>query len=177
MGKLSDLKHIYEAYVNEMNIGIMPDGPSIGSGLNPKPPHINAPVVKIPGQAEEEIVSVEEPKEAPEDSNLEMAKSQVFGILKSANELMNRLQTASEVEPWQLAKIVKACDYVCSINNSLQYDEFEKCQKEMQDGMEDINKGMLVVSQIKDMLTGEDMSVNEEVLRTVIFNIECLQSK
>jgi hypothetical protein len=186
MGKLSDLKYIYETYkkdvVEELNIGIMPDAPSLNTSANPKPAHVDNLRIRVPGQAEEEKMCgicnaspcgcVQE-----EDGNLSMAKSEVFKILKSANTLMERLQTAKEVEPWQLSKIVKASDYLCSVANNIEYSEFEKCQKDIESGMRDINNGMIVVSQIKDMLAGEDVSVNEEVLKTVIFNIECLKQK
>lgn len=196
MGKLTDLKHIYEAYkkdvVEELNIGIMPAGPGLNTSANPKPAHVDNLRIRVPGQADEEMCSI--CNESPcgccstcgnspcgcnqeEDGNLSMAKSEVFKILKSANTLMNRLQTANEVEPWQLSKIVKASDYLCSVANNIEYSEFEKCQKDLESGMKDINNGMVVVSQIKDMLAGEDASVNEEVLKTVIFNIECLKQK
>ena len=90
---------------------------------------------------------------------------------------MNFLQGADGLEPWQLSKLVKASDYLCSVASTVEYDEFEKCQKDLETGMRDVGRGMAVVSQIKDMLSGEDMSVNEEVLKNVIFNIECLTEK
>lgn len=178
MGKLTDLKHIYETYkqgrINELNIGIPDLGP-INSPQNTLEP--------IPSQDDEHHCSAcnsspcscNSAKE--EDSNLQMAKSELYSILKSADALMGRLQTASTLEPWQLSKLVKANDYVNSVANTVEYDEFEKTQKDMECGMRDINKGMMVVSQIKDMLAGEDISVNEQVLKSVIFNIECLNSK
>lgn len=189
MGKLSDLKFIYETYkqdiVNEVNIGITSDAPGLIANANPKPPHITGTKIRTPGQAEEEISHCSScghdpcdcSSERQEDGNLEMAKSEVFKILKAANELMNVLQTADKMEPWQLSKLVKASDYLCSVTGSIEYDEFEKCQKDMESGMSDIKNGMVVVSQIKDMLAGEDLSVNEEVLKSVIFNIECLKSR
>jgi len=176
MGKLKDLKHIYETYkhdvINELNIGTPDLGP------------INLPQGSIdiaPSQDEEHCHSCGETActcdEPKEDSNLQMAKSELYSILKSADSLMGRLQTVTSVEPWQLSKLVKANDYVNAVCNSIEYDEFEKTQKDMETGMRDINKGMIVVSQIKDMLAGEDINVNEEVLKSVIFNIECLNAK
>lgn len=183
MGKLTDLESIYNTYkggvIEELNIGIMPDAPGLVSDANPEPEHVDNLRIRVPGQAEEEMCgscssSLCSCEEEP-DSNVSMAKSEIYKILKSANELMNRLQTVKDIEPWQLSKIVKASDYLCSVSGSVEYNEFEKCQKELSTGMNDINNGMLVVSQIKDMLAGEDINVNEEVLKTVIFNIECLK--
>ena len=57
----------------------------------------------------------------------------------------------------------------------MEYDQFERCQDDLIDGMRDIDSGMSVISRIKDMLAGEDISVNEEVLKQVIFNIECIK--
>lgn len=177
MGKLTDLKHIYETYklgkLNELNIGVPDVGP------------INMPqnnMEEVPSQDDEHCASCNSSpcscsSVEDEDSNLQMAKSELYSILKSADALMSRLQTATTLEPWQLSKLVKANDYVNSVANSVEYDEFEKTQKDMECGMRDINKGMIVVSQIKDMLAGEDISVNEQVLKNVIFNIECLNSK
>jgi hypothetical protein len=200
MGKLTDLTSIYETYkqevIQELNIGIMSDAPGLGSRLNSKPSHSDNLKVNIPGQAEEEQIcnmcgqadckcnsgcsscgKSDCSCNNQEDSNLSMAKSEVFKILKAANELMNRLQTSEKVEPWQLSKLVKASDYLCNVNSSVEYDEFEKCQQDLNSGINDINKGMVVVSKIKDMLASEDLTVNEEVLKNVIFNIECLVEK
>lgn len=177
MGKLTDLKHIYETYkqgiVNELNIGV----PNMGPVDMPQ----NS-IESVPSQDDEHCSACSSSPcscsaQKDEDSNLQMAKSELYSILKSADALMHRLQTASDIEPWQLSKLVKANDYVNSVSNSVEYDEFEKTQKDMECGMRDINKGMVVVSQIKDMLAGEDIGVNEQVLKTVIFNIECLNSK
>lgn len=184
MGKLKDLKAIYNTYKNEIieevNIGIMPDAPGLTSDANPEPEHVDNLRIRVPGQADEEMCGSCEanPCNCNTDgveNNADMAKSEVFKILKAANELMNRLQTVHDIEPWQLSKIVKASDYLCSVSGSVEYNEFEKCQNDLESGMNDINKGMVVVSQIKDMLAGEDINVNEEVLKTVIFNIECLK--
>lgn len=181
MGKLKDIKHIYETYqqdiVNELNINVPTGGPTITSGISDtETPH---PAVK---SEDEESCSLcmSSPcscSNIQDDSNVEMAKSEVFKILKNANQLMNILQKSESIEPWQLSKIVKASDYICSVNSSVEYDEFEKCQKEMEKGINDIKNGMVVVSQIRDMLSGEDIEVNEAVLKNVIFNIECLKIK
>jgi hypothetical protein len=177
MANKADLISIYNTYVNsviEENLGIgepsdapsdMPSHPMQPSGMH---------TISIPNDESEEC-DHETSHSSHEDSNLEMAKSEVYKILKSANELMNLLQCATSLEAWQLSKIVKASDYVCSVKGAVEYDEFEKCQDEMHQGMHDINNGMVVVSKIRDMLTGEDMGVNEEILKQVIFNIECLK--
>jgi hypothetical protein len=104
-----------------------------------------------------------------------MAKSELFKVMRAANDLMNLLQSSNtSVEPWQLSKLVKASDYVCAVKGSLEYDSFEKQCTDLQNGMHELSNGMGIVDQIKNMLSGEDLNVNEEVLRQVIFNIECL---
>jgi len=175
MGKKTDLINIYETYKNEvveeLNIGVPQGGPALHPTLDAQPTNDHMVGIKIKDEDSEHLPC----NEPQEDNNTGMAKSETFSILKNANDLMNLLQTVQKVEPWQLSKLVKANDYITSLKNSLEYDEFEKCQKDMQTGMNDIANGMVVVSKIKDMLTGEDMGVNEEVLKQVIFNIECLK--
>lgn len=172
MGKLTDLTSIYETYqqniVQELSISEPPSTSNI-----PSPPMIPATtsvaVMKSPlSQNDEECLGEGE-------SNSDMAKSELFKIMRSANELMNILQApSSKVEPWQLSKLVKASDYVCAVKGSLEYDSFEKHCSDFKDGMNELQSGMGIVSQIKGMLSGEGMEVNEEILRQVIFNIECL---
>jgi len=177
MANKADLISIYNTYRNnviEENLGIgEPSDAPMGIPTHPMQPS-GMHAVNISSDESEEC-NHEPSCDGHEDSNLEMAKSEVYKILKSANELMNLLQCTTSLEAWQLSKIVKASDYVCSVRGAVEYDEFEKCQDEMQQGMHDINNGMVVVSKIKDMLTGENMGVNEEVLKQVIFNIECLK--
>lgn len=168
MGKLSDLKSIFETYnknvVNELSISEPVSTSSIPSApTSPSP--TSTVVIDEPYQENEECV---------DDSNCEMAKSEIFKLLKSANDLMNILQGNVSVEPWQLSKIVKASDYICSVKGSLEYDSFEKHCSDLNQGMNELSSGMEIVGKIKSMLSGEGMSVNEEVLKQVIFNIECL---
>jgi hypothetical protein len=55
------------------------------------------------------------------------------------------------------------------------YDNFEKyCHN---DDAKDINTGIAIASNIKGMLSGEDLEVNEAVLKNVIFNIECIKAQ
>jgi hypothetical protein len=174
MGNLKDLIGIFEAYkkdiVEELNIGVPQGGSALYPTTDAQPSNSHAVTVQMPAKDEDcEMVPPQE------DHNIEMGRSEVFKLLKSGNELMNLLQTCTKLEPWQLSKLVKACDYVCAVKGSLEYDEFEKCQKDLMAGMRDIDDGMAVVSRIKDMLAGEDMAVNEEVLKQIIFNIECLK--
>jgi len=174
MGKLKDLTNIYETYqnivVNEMGIS----EPVSTSGLpsqNMTPSPVSTVVIDKPlSQNDEECVS------DGGETNADMSKGEVFKILKAGNDLMNLLQRGDvKVEPWQLSKLVKASDYICAVMGSLEYDSFEKqCSTEFNDGMNDLGNGMALVGQIKSMLSGEDLSVNEEVLKQVIFNIECL---
>lgn len=109
------------------------------------------------------------------DNNAQMAKSEVYKLVKSSSELFKMLMDGScvNVEPWQLSKITKATDYVCSVKNSIEFDEFEKLAGEFSQGMSELNSPVVV--KVKDMLAGEPVEVNEEVLKQVIFNIECLK--
>jgi hypothetical protein len=172
MGKLTDLQSIYKTYqqniIQEMSISepmSTTDMPS--SPMSPSP---TATLVMndAPSQNDEECVGDSE-------SNADMAKSELFNIMRSANELMNILKSPnSKVEPWQLSKLVKASDYVCAVKGSMEYDNFEKHCSDLQTGMQELGDGMQIASQIKNMLAGEGLNVNEEVLRQIIFNIECL---
>lgn len=110
------------------------------------------------------------------DDNKSMAKSEVYKLVKTSTELFQMLMSGSDctkIEPWQLSKITKAADYICSVKNSLEFDEFEKMAGEMSQGLSELD--MPVVSKVKDILASEPLSVNEEVLKQVIFNIECLK--
>lgn len=109
-----------------------------------------------------------------ENENLSMAKSEVFKIYKYACELQKLfLSSDVQIEPWQLSKLTKAADYMCSVTGALEYDEFEKMAREAE--AELMGAGSPVVIKIKDMLAGEPMGVNEAILKQVIFNIECLK--
>lgn len=109
------------------------------------------------------------------EKNIDMAKSEIFNIIKSANSLLDLLSRSEKMEPWMLSKLVKASDYVSSVKNVMEYDDFENSCGCSQEDINDIDDGVTVVSKIKDMLSSENMFVNEEVLRQIIFNIECLR--
>jgi hypothetical protein len=110
------------------------------------------------------------------EENIDMAKSEVFSIIKTSNDLMNLLANSQKMEPWMLSKLVKANDYISSVKSVLEYEDFENYCAQSQEDIADVNDGIMVVSKIKDMLAGEDMAVNEQVLKQIIFNIECLKS-
>lgn len=170
MSKKADLVNIYNKYseiIEELNIS-EPAQSSGVFGTQPTVPSGNT-AIKINTSEDEECET------HPGETNLEMAKAEIFKIAKSVNELMNLINTCSKMEPWMLSKLVKACDYVCAVKNVIEYDEFEKCQNDVTSGMNELNSGMIVVSKIKDMLSSEDINVNEEVLKQIIFNIECLK--
>jgi hypothetical protein len=172
MGKLKDLTSIYETYQKDVvyEMGISEPVSTSDIPTQPTAPSpVTSVVMKKPfSQNDEECIQSEE-------SNSGMSKSEVFKILKASNELMNLLQDENvKVEPWQLSKLVKASDYICAVKGSLEYDSFEKHCKDFNDGMGDLNDGLHLVGKIKSMLSGEDLNVNEEILKQVIFNIECL---
>lgn len=168
-----DLVGIFETYKNdvveELSIGVPQGGPALYPTTDAQPNNDNMITVKT-SAGDEDCENIPQ-----DEQNVEMGKGEVFSILKSGNELMNLLHSCQKLEPWQLSKLVKACDYICSVKSSLEYNEFERCQNDLVSGMNEIDKGMVVVSKIKDMLAGEDYAVNEQVLKQVIFNIECLK--
>jgi len=111
----------------------------------------------------------------PEKRNSDMAKSELFSILKDGTDLLDMLNHTEDMDPWMLSKIVKASDYIISVKKALEYDKFEKECMNSSD-VEDMNDGLRLASNIKGMLDGEGMGVNEAVLKNVIFNIECLKA-
>jgi hypothetical protein len=116
----------------------------------------------------------EEGYDVHDDSNLEMAKSEVYKILKCADELMHILDESPKMEAWMLSKLVKASDFVSSVKDVLDYDIYDK---EMGGCVKDLSNGMDVVRQITSMLNSESLGVNEAVLRRAKFNLELLKNK
>jgi len=112
--------------------------------------------------------------EEHDSQNREMAKSEVYKIYKNICDLQKALTASDcEIEAWMLSKITKAADYLVAVTNAIEYEEFEKLGTEVEDGMSEI--GSPVVVKVRDMLAGEPMGVNEQVLKQIIFNIECLK--
>lgn len=118
--------------------------------------------------------SEEEEHDVYDDSNLEMAKSEVYKILKCADELMHILDESPKMEAWMLSKLVKASDFVSSVKDVLDYDVYEK---EVGGCMSDLSNGMHVVGQITSMLNGEGKEVNEAVIKRARFNLELIKNK
>jgi hypothetical protein len=79
-----------------------------------------------------------------EDSNLNMAKSEVYNILNYAKDLMELLQKVDTIEAWMLAKLVNASDYMCSVTGVLEYADYEQNMKRCVD---DVSKDIKIVSQ------------------------------
>jgi len=175
MSRKSDLIGIYEAYhncINEMlGISEPTSSPSAISVPPTSPSNTSQTVIELSPSEDEECYHNDNHSE----KNVDMAKSEVFKIIKSANELLNLLETSTKMEPWMLSKLVLACDYLCSVKSVVEYDDFENYCKEVDNGMGEVGAGMMVVSKIKDMLHGEDIQVNEEVLKTAILNIQRLK--
>lgn len=154
--------------INEVNIGVPPTAPSIED--------LNQPCACKTGEnCENSIMSMTDHHQ-DEDNNRSMAKSETYKIYKSICALQKALMASDcNIEPWMLSKITKAADYVCSVSSALEYDEFEKMKHELESEINgDYNSGPVVVK-VKDMLASEDIEVNEQVLKQVIFNIECLK--
>jgi len=116
----------------------------------------------------------EEEHDVYDNSNLEMAKSEVYKILKCADELMLMLKKSPKMEAWMLSKLVKASDFVSSVKDVLDYDIYDK---EMCGCMDDLSDGMHLVGQITSMLNGEGKEVNEAVIKRAKFNLEIIRNK
>lgn len=106
------------------------------------------------------------------NDNLDMAKSEIYSIKKTADMLLSLVDCSTKMEAWMLSKLVKASDYLSSVKNVMEYDSYEKHVKEP---MDDFSNDMIVVSKITNMLNGEGRHVNEKVLRRIIFNLEILK--
>jgi len=176
MSRKSDLMGIYEAYNNSLNemLGISEPTSSVSTiSTQPQSPGNNTQtVIDMHAGSEDEECHDSDHSER----NVNMAKSEVFKIIKSANDLLNLLQNTTKMEPWMLSKLVLASDYLCSVKGVVEYEDFENYCKDTRDDLSDVGSSMMVVSKIKDMLHGEDMHVNEEVLKTAIINIERLKN-
>lgn len=109
-----------------------------------------------------------------EETNTDMAKSELFSIIKDGTDLLDLIEGGThELSPWMLSKLARASDYINSVKKVLEYSNFEKfCTQEDE---QDIQSGLQIAHNIKHMLGGENLRVNEAVLRDVIFNIECLK--
>ncbi len=123
-----------------------------------------------PEEGEEE--NCEECGDVFDSGNLEMAKSEIFKIKKAADSLFSLIKCGSKMESWMLSKLVKASDYLCSVNTVLEYDSYEK---NVSKPFNDFSNDMDLVSKITSMLNGEGISVNEEVLKRVKFNLKLLK--
>ncbi len=155
--------------INEVNIGVPPTAPSI-EDLNPPC------ACKAGENCEDNMMGVAHHHHDDEDNNRSMAKSETYKIYKSICSLQKALMASEcNIEPWMLSKITKAADYVCSVSSALEYDEFEKMKHELEDEMSGVHNPGPVVVKVRDMLASEDIGVNEQVLKQVIFNIECLK--
>jgi hypothetical protein len=114
-----------------------------------------------------------EDDEDHDNGNIDMAKSELFKIMNYVKNIENSLKSSNKMEAWMLSKIIKAADYLCSVNGVLQYDAHKK---DVQEPADDFQNDMNLVSKIGTMLTGESKTVNEEVLKRAIFNLEIIKS-
>lgn len=125
---------------------------------------------EIPEDEEEDCEECE--GNSHHNDNLDMAKSEIYSIKKTADMLLSLVDCSTKMEAWMLSKLVKASDYLSSVKNVMEYDSYEKHVKEP---MDDFSNDMIVVSKITNMLNGEGRHVNEKVLRRIIFNLEILK--
>lgn len=125
---------------------------------------------EIPEDEEEDCEECE--VNSHHNDNLDMAKSEIYKIKKTADTLLSLVDCSTKMEAWMLSKLVKASDYLSSVKEVMEYDSYEKHVKEP---MDDFSNDMIVVSKITNMLNGEGRHVNEQVLRRIIFNLEILK--
>lgn len=123
---------------------------------------------------EEDCQDCDSNMQAHEDSNLDMAKSELFKIKKYVTELCSIVGSSCKIEPWMLAKLVKAADYLCAVTGSLEYDNYEK---QVEQPAQDFSNDMHLISRITGMLNGEGREVNEAVLKRTIFNLEMINNQ
>lgn len=163
MNRKKDLENISEVYnlVNEIGVGT-------GSSTDGAPTDIVSTILsKKPCKCGEE--GCEEPVHNNGESEVDMAKSEVFQIHKLSKELHEIIKDMPSLEPWVFSKITLAADYLDSVKSYLEYNKFR--DSGMFDG-EKIDHEYNVVSKIRDMLYGESKEVLESVLRQAIFYLE-----
>ena len=178
--EVEQLTNVYSNLLNEqldaggINIGYGGSVPGMVTNSDESPNMDDTPEFASSENSENHLFS--QPVGKDVDTNLSMAKSEIFKILKSAGDLMDLIKCPeTDIEPWQLSKITKAADYICSVKSAIEYDEFERMSGEMSSGLSEMGGMSPVVVKVKDMLAGEPMEVNEEVIKQAIFNIECLK--
>ena len=166
--ELTKIRSVYERVLNEDIQHLELSNSLLGSEpqMHDKPSMLNIPKISIGGECS---------GEKSEEKNSDMAKSEIFNIVKDGSCLLDMIRDDTKMEPWMLSKLVKASDYINSVKKVLEYDNFEKdyCT---QDDMQDIDAGLRMAGNIKGMLDGEGLEVNEAVLKNVIFNIECIKA-
>ena len=186
---LIDISKAYEQVLNEMNVG---------NGQDPQNVLIKNAMPMNQGEENNEIEFVQKTPEQMQqvtsqmdsnrekcstcenggcededyDPNLDMAKSEIYNIFKSSEKLMHLMKKSNKMEAWMLSKIIKASDYISSVTNVLEYDEYEK---EVQGTCDDFANDMHLITKITSMLNGEGKEVNESILRRIIFNLELIK--
>jgi hypothetical protein len=163
MNRKKDLEKISETYnlVNEIGV-------SAGSSTDGAPSDIVPTILKKkPCKCGEE--GCEEPASNGGDSEVDMAKSEVYQIHKLSKELHEIIKDMPSMEPWVFSKITLASDYLNSVKGYLEYSKFK--DSGMFDG-EKTDHEYNVVSKIRDMLYGESKEVLESVMRQTIFLLE-----
>jgi len=181
--EVNQLTEVYRKIINEnleggVNIGVptgLPNPLDSTSNLGGSNLDSNVPNVQM---TDNEVMGMPMPSNQhamDEDTNASMAKTEVYKIVKASSELLKMLMNneCTEIEPWQLSKLTKASDYVCAVKESIEFDEFEQMASELNN--EIMGSSSPVVLKVKDMLASETLEVNEEILKQVIFNIECLK--
>jgi len=116
MFKKSDQESLRNAYtlVYENNLG------PAAMGIQP----VGKPVMitmDMPGATSSE--ENEDEHHDHDDSEIEMALSELHRIIKFAPELQKHIQNMDGLEGWVAAKLTKAADYISSIYNWIDYNQ------------------------------------------------------
>jgi len=165
MSRKSELNNIRDTYIQVLNeeLGDLPVSSEVEHAVD------------TPQQLPIPFISISQPHKSEgcdtEDEVRRMAKSDLFNILKEGSAVLDLLESGVKIEPWVFSKIVKASEHISAIKSSLDYKHFEaSCSSQESD-----DSDLSTIHSIKNMLVGESLKVNEEVLRMVKFNIACLK--
>ena len=71
------------------------------------------------------MVNIDKVLNVRDDSEMSMAKSDLYNLAKNSVELYKLIQGLNELEGWTQAKITKAADYIGSVLNYMKYEAHE----------------------------------------------------
>lgn len=168
-----DINMLFEAYKNVVkeDLGL---GPEAKSSPEAGITDISTKIIKAkqeacPCNSENEECGCNNSHE----SNVEMAKGQLYDAALHAASLYNLVGSMGELEPWIASKITTASDYLNSIKHYLDHKEVEagvevktEDNEEMASAIE--RGGSDIVSSIRALLSRESKQSLEKILVEVI---------